>query len=355
MWVLEIARRRGRRADLPPPTLPPGARASPSFTRRGRRRARVRWTRMRILVTNDDGVDVARDQSPRGRARRRRPRRARGRARPRPQRQPAPRSDGCTEQPIPAGRATTWARAPDVAVHAHRRAAGHRGLRRRASAPSATRPDLVASGINPGANTGHLVLHSGTVGAALTGGRLGIPGSRCSLDVERETRVPLGHRGAVRASPRSSGSAEAPTATAACSTSTCPNRPFARGRAASARPSSRRTARCGSRRPTCRGGDLQDRVHRDDADAAPGTDVALVSDGYASVTPLLGIVAAPLDGSRRTRSTNAWRSSDRGMTAVDSRDRRPLDGRVPSSRRHHAVAVGQSHPTSRSRTRTATT
>jgi 5'-nucleotidase len=29
-------------------------------------------------------------------------------------------------------------------------------------------PDLVASGINPGANTGHLVIHSGTVGAALT-------------------------------------------------------------------------------------------------------------------------------------------------------------------------------------------
>ena len=39
-------------------------------------------------------------------------------------------------------------------------------------------PDLVASGINPGANTGHLVLHSGTVGATLTGAGLRRPGHR---------------------------------------------------------------------------------------------------------------------------------------------------------------------------------
>ena len=39
-------------------------------------------------------------------------------------------------------------------------------------------PDLVASGINPGANTGHLVLHSGTVGATLTGGRARHPRAR---------------------------------------------------------------------------------------------------------------------------------------------------------------------------------
>jgi 5'-nucleotidase len=38
-------------------------------------------------------------------------------------------------------------------------------------------PDLIASGINPGANTGHLVLHSGPVGATLTGAGYGIPRS----------------------------------------------------------------------------------------------------------------------------------------------------------------------------------
>jgi 5'-nucleotidase len=42
-------------------------------------------------------------------------------------------------------------------------------------------PDLVAAGVNPGANTGHLVLHSGTVGAALTGASFGIPGIAVSI------------------------------------------------------------------------------------------------------------------------------------------------------------------------------
>ncbi len=37
-------------------------------------------------------------------------------------------------------------------------------------------PDLVVSGINPGANLGRAVYHSGTIGAALTGRNGGIPG-----------------------------------------------------------------------------------------------------------------------------------------------------------------------------------
>jgi 5'-nucleotidase len=43
------------------------------------------------------------------------------------------------------------------------------------------RPDLVLSGINRGPNTGTLVLHSGTVGAALTGAAHGVPGLAVSL------------------------------------------------------------------------------------------------------------------------------------------------------------------------------
>jgi Predicted acid phosphatase len=43
-------------------------------------------------------------------------------------------------------------------------------------------PDLVLSGINRGANTGHVVLHSGTVGAALTAANQGIPAMAVSLD-----------------------------------------------------------------------------------------------------------------------------------------------------------------------------
>jgi 5'-nucleotidase len=43
------------------------------------------------------------------------------------------------------------------------------------------RPDVVASGVNPGLNYGHLVIHSGTVGAALTAAVLGIPSIAVSI------------------------------------------------------------------------------------------------------------------------------------------------------------------------------
>jgi 5'-nucleotidase len=43
-------------------------------------------------------------------------------------------------------------------------------------------PDLVLSGINPGANAGRAVLHSGTVGAALTAVARGLRGMAVSLD-----------------------------------------------------------------------------------------------------------------------------------------------------------------------------
>ncbi len=43
------------------------------------------------------------------------------------------------------------------------------------------KPDLVLSGVNRGANTGHAVLHSGTVGAALSAATHGIRGMAVSL------------------------------------------------------------------------------------------------------------------------------------------------------------------------------
>src|SRR5437660_672352 len=46
-----------------------------------------------------------------------------------------------------------------------------------------TTPDVVLSGINHGPNTGHSVLHSGTVGAALTAATLGRPAIAVSLGV----------------------------------------------------------------------------------------------------------------------------------------------------------------------------
>lgn len=44
------------------------------------------------------------------------------------------------------------------------------------------RPRMVVSGVNRGPNTGLAILHSGTVGAALTAGNLGFPALAVSLD-----------------------------------------------------------------------------------------------------------------------------------------------------------------------------
>lgn len=45
-------------------------------------------------------------------------------------------------------------------------------------------PDLIVSGINPGPNTGRATLHSGTVGAVLTGGNFGVSGLAVSIGVD---------------------------------------------------------------------------------------------------------------------------------------------------------------------------
>lgn len=49
------------------------------------------------------------------------------------------------------------------------------------------RPDLIVSGINLGVNVGRSVLHSGTVGAVLTGAQLGVRGLAVSLRSGGET------------------------------------------------------------------------------------------------------------------------------------------------------------------------
>ncbi len=46
-------------------------------------------------------------------------------------------------------------------------------------------PDLIVSGINPGANIGRSVYHSGTVGACLTGRNAGVPGIAVSQALQK--------------------------------------------------------------------------------------------------------------------------------------------------------------------------
>ncbi|MHA6794432.1 5'/3'-nucleotidase SurE [Pseudonocardia bannensis] len=63
-------------------------------------------------------------------------------------------------------------------------------------------PDLVLSGINHGANVGRVILHSGTVGAALTAGLQGARGLAVSLDVGLEPAGPPAWDTAAQLLPR---------------------------------------------------------------------------------------------------------------------------------------------------------
>lgn len=71
-------------------------------------------------------------------------------------------------------------------------------------------PDLLVSGVNPGPNVGHLVIHSGTVGAAMSAAILGIPAiavstwshdgdefQRAAEMARDHMQVALAHRGQV--------------------------------------------------------------------------------------------------------------------------------------------------------------
>ncbi len=58
-------------------------------------------------------------------------------------------------------------------------------------------PDVVFSGINRGANAGTAVLHSGTVGAALTAAAAGLPALAVSLDVLSPTAASAASGGAA--------------------------------------------------------------------------------------------------------------------------------------------------------------
>ena len=81
------------------------------------------------------------------------------------------------------------------------------------------KPDLVLSGINHGVNVGRSVLHSGTVGAALTASQLGISALAVSLRVGDEPEpVGIGGRPGRRPHPAAGRRARC----APCSTSTCP-------------------------------------------------------------------------------------------------------------------------------------
>jgi len=152
-------------------------------------------------------------------------------------------------------------------------------------------PEAVFSGINPGANTGHLVLHSGTVGAALTGAGLGVPGVAVSMKwsddgYHWETAARL----AVAACPWVEEHREPVVLNI-----NTPNLPFDGLRGVE----EAELASYGEVWLTSahtRAGDLRMELEGRLQSPDPGSDAALILEGFATVTPLVGIVRADVDG-----------------------------------------------------------
>lgn len=160
-------------------------------------------------------------------------------------------------------------------------------------------PDIVLSGINSGPNTGHAILHSGTVGAALTASTFGCRAMAVSLYSGGFTGAP----GVLGADPRWETAAEiarrllpwlidAPASTVL--NLNVPNLPLPALRGL------RRAdlARFGAVQTNVveKGeGYIKIALTEIDEDLEPGTDAALLNEGYATITPLQAVCAADLD------------------------------------------------------------
>ena len=148
-------------------------------------------------------------------------------------------------------------------------------------------PDLVASGINPGSNTGRAVLHSGTVGAALTGANLGVSAVAVSVAVAPDGSVAFDAAAAV-------GVAAVDWAlTAPAKTVVNVNVPLG---ALDAVRGSRWAALApfGTVRAALRasdGGGLELSLVETGVELPPDSDTALVNAGYVAITCLAGIRA----------------------------------------------------------------
>jgi 5'-nucleotidase len=150
-------------------------------------------------------------------------------------------------------------------------------------------PDVVVAGINAGANTGRAVLHSGTVGAALTAANFGVPGlavSQAGLgsyhwESAARWAVALVEQAAVLPRP-------------AVLNLNVPNRPLADIpglRQAGLEPGGVVHSSVVERPP---GGVLELHLRRQ-GPAAEGSDFALLEKGFATLTDLLGPASAGVE------------------------------------------------------------
>ena len=162
----------------------------------------------------------------------------------------------------------------------------------------------VVSGINPGWNTGRGVLHSGTVGAVLTAGNAGLPGVAVSIDAATAQVGEVGLHPGVREHWPSAASLAAAAVGWLGSRRppaggedpvllnlNVPNRPLDQvpGVRAAALGRSAGAAAREQRAEVGADGRLRLELGPPALDPAPGTDHALLVEGFATVTELTGV------------------------------------------------------------------
>jgi 5'-nucleotidase len=152
-------------------------------------------------------------------------------------------------------------------------------------------PDLVLSGINLGANIGRAILHSGTVGAALTAGINDTPAVAVSLDLgPADDSEPRWDHAVENLTPVL-GSV-APIGTTTVLSINVPNLPAGQVRP----PRWARLASFGharSRFNQVEDGFIEVATVTVEGGLEPGTDAALLADGHITVTPLRSITEHP--------------------------------------------------------------
>jgi 5'-nucleotidase len=149
-------------------------------------------------------------------------------------------------------------------------------------------PDIVLSGINHGPNLGHAVLHSGTVGAALTAAAHGIPALALSLGSDRPEHWDAAGTAAGRAVEWFAGRAAEPVVVNV----NLPDRPadqlrgFHAARLA-AFGAIQAQVKAGTADPGS--GSVAVTFARPAEEPGPDTDLALLRQGWATVTVLCGL------------------------------------------------------------------
>jgi 5'-nucleotidase len=149
-------------------------------------------------------------------------------------------------------------------------------------------PELVLSGINRGANVGYAVIHSGTVGAALTAVTYGCPALAVSLDVGLNDNDPLWTSAIGFAAKLLEMAVSVPQRVAI--NLNVPNLPLGQIRGLK----HARLAAFGAVQTSLERGEgyVRMTLKDDDRELEAGTDAALLADGFASVTALQGVTEA---------------------------------------------------------------